>query len=219
MTARYGALSNFFLKVSDLMLVLCALAVTIVFRYSPTHHNVGFAFDYLSERIKVSNALVGSALLMIWHLAFAVQGLYLSHRFASHRKELKEIAQAIVICSTVLLVGAQVGNWPTINFTTILIFAGVSFGLIAGMRMVLRLNLRRLRKRGYNVKAVLIIGGGARSRRFAGRIQRRQDLGYKLVGYVESDAEFADKTVGGAPWLGSLEELPAILANEVIDEA
>ena len=219
MTARYGTLSNFFLKVTDLTLVLCALALTIVARYSPTHHSVGFVLDYLSERIKVSNALLGVALLITWHLAFAVQGLYLSHRFASQRKELKEIAQALLFCSTVLLVGAQVGNWPTINFGTVLTFALVGFGFIATMRMLLRLNLRRLRKRGHNVKALLIVGGGARSRSFAERIQRRQDLGYKLVGYVDSDPEFANETIASAPWLGRIEDLPAILAREVIDEA
>ena len=219
MTQRYGALSNFFLKVSDLALVLCALALTIVLRFSPTHHNVGFAFDYLSERIKVSNALLGIALLITWHLAFAVQGLYLSHRFASQRKELKEIAQAVVFCSTVLLVAAQVGRWPTINFITVLIFAFVSFAFIAEMRLLLRLNLRRLRKRGHNVKALLVVGGGSRGRRFAERLQRRLDLGYKLVGYVDSDPEFAHEAMAGAAWLGSVEDLPSILSREVVDEA
>jgi exopolysaccharide biosynthesis polyprenyl glycosylphosphotransferase len=219
MTQRYGALSNFFLKVSDLALVLCALGLTIVFRYSPTHHNIGFALDYLSERIKVSNALLGVALLITWHLAFAVQGLYLSHRFASHRKELKEVAQAIVFCSGVLLVAAQTGHWPTINFGTVLLFALVSFSFIAGMRLLLRLNLRRLRQRGHNVKALLIVGGGSRSRRFADRIKRRLDLGYKLVGYVDSDPAFAHEPVAGAPWLGTVDDLPSILSREVIDEA
>jgi len=218
MTARYGALSNFFLKVSDLTLVLCALALTIVLRYSPTH-NVGFAFDYLSERIKISNALLGIALLITWHLAFAVQGLYLSHRFASQRKELKEIAQAVLFCSAVLLIGAQAGSWPTINFVTVALFAVISFVFVAAMRMLLRLNLRRLRKRGHNVKSLLIVGGGARSRAFAARIKKRQDLGYKLVGYVDSDPAFAHDSIAGAPWLGKLDELPTILANEIIDEA
>lgn len=218
MTARYGALSNFFLKVSDLGLVLCALGVTIVFRYSPSN-NVDFAFDYLSQRVKISNALLGIALVVTWHLAFSVQGLYLSHRFASHQKEFQEIARATLFCSVVLLVAAQAGHWPTINLVTVGVFALVSFGLVSGMRMLLRLNLRRLRKRGHNVKSLLIVGGGARSRRFALQIQRRQDLGYKLVGYVDSDPAFANESIAGAPWLGSVEELPTILANEVIDEA
>ena len=218
MTARYGALSNFFLKVSDLALVLCALGVTIVLRYSP-EHNAAFAFDYLSERVKVSNALLGVALLITWHLAFAVQGLYLSHRFATPVKELKEIARALLFCSLVLLVGANIGGWPTINFVTVAVFAFIGFAMIAGMRMLLRVNLRRLRRRGHNLKALLIVGGGLRSRRFAEHIHSRQDLGYKLIGYVDSDPAYAQDLVAGAPRLGKLEDLPTILANEVVDEA
>src|SRR6185436_17427931 len=105
MTSRYGALSNFFLKVTDLGLVLSALALTITFRYSP-ENDVSFAFDYLSERIKVSNALLGVGLLITCHLAFAVQGLYLSHRFNKQSRELTEIARGVLLCSVALLVAA-----------------------------------------------------------------------------------------------------------------
>lgn len=218
MTARYGALSNFFLKISDLALVLISLALTIVFRYSPDN-NVAFAVDYLSERIKVSNAILGLGLLVTFHLAFAVQGLYLSHRLSTHRQELKELGRATLISSIALLVASQIGKWPTINLRTILTFGVVTFTTIALMRMLLRLNLRRLRRSGINVKALLLVGGGARGRRFAEQVRQRQDLGYKLFGYIDSDPAFARHSIGDAPWLGTLEDLPSILANEVIDEA
>src|SRR5712692_7046369 len=96
MTARHGQLSNFFLKASDLSLVLIALGIAVVHYYAPSP-NPGFAFDYLSHRIKVTNALLGFALLIIWHVSFGVQGLYLSHRLSTISEELKEIARAIGI--------------------------------------------------------------------------------------------------------------------------
>lgn len=218
MTARYGALTNFFLKIGDLTLVLISLGLTIVFRYSPSN-DVGFAVDYLSERIKVSNALLGVGLLIAFHLAFAVQGLYLSHRLSTHQEEMKEVARATLISCVALLVASQIGKWPTINLATVLVFGIVSFGLVAVVRILLRLNLRRLRKSGINVKALLLVGGGARGRRFASQVIQRQDLGYRLLGYIDSDPAFARQSMGGAPWLGTLEDLPLILANEVIDEA
>ena len=218
MTSPHGALSNFFLKVSDLSLVLVSLGATIIFRYSPSN-NLGFVFHYLSQRIKVSNAVLGGGLLIVWHLAFAVQGLYLSHRLSTHRVELKEVGRAILLVSVSLLVAAQFGQWPTVNVTTVVIFTALSFIAVASMRMLLRLNLRRLRRRGHNVKSLLLIGGGARGRSFAAQVQRRQVLGYKLLGYVESDPAFAGDTFAGASWLGSLADLPRLLNNEVIDEA
>ena len=218
MTARYGTLSNFFLKLSDLSLLLTSLGLVIVYRYAPAN-NPDFAFDYLSERVKVSNAVLGAGLLITWHLGFAVQGLYLSHRLSTQRQELKEIARATLISAVSLLVAAELGRWPTINPVTVSLFALLSFTLIASMRVLLRINLRRLRRRGHNVKSLLLVGGGARGRRFAEQIRRRQHLGYKLLGYVETDRAFTGSEIAGTPWLGTLDDLPQILANEVVDEA
>ncbi|HKP38083.1 MAG TPA: sugar transferase [Pyrinomonadaceae bacterium] len=218
MTSRYGALTNFFLKVTDLSLVLISLVLTIILRYSPSN-DITFAVDYLSERVKVSNAVLGAGLLITWHLAFAVQGLYLSHRLSTHREELKEITRAVLISSIGLLVAAVIGKWPTIDAVTVLLFATVSFALVSASRLLLRLNLKRLRRSGHNVKPLLLIGGGPRGRRFATQVQRRQDLGYKILGYLDSDQAYSRDSIGGAPWLGSVEDLPLILANEVIDEA
>src|SRR5205814_4344789 len=53
---------------------------------------------------------------------------------------------------------------------------------------------------------------------FAARITLRQDLGYRVLGYVDSDPAFAGEDMAGAPWMGTIEDLPRILTNEVIDE-
>ena len=217
MTNRDGTLSNFFLKLSDVSLLLVSLGLTIVHRYSPAE-NPGFVIDYLSERIKVTNALLGLALLLSWHVAFAAQGLYVSHRLRTLGLEAKEFGQAILISSTALLVAANLGRWPTINVRTVAMFGLTSFVLIGSMRLVLRVNLRRLRRRGHNVKTLLIIGGGARGQRFAAQLNRRHDLGYKVIGYLDSDPGLVGGGIAGAPWMGEVEELPRILATEVIDE-
>ncbi|HMG74415.1 MAG TPA: sugar transferase [Pyrinomonadaceae bacterium] len=217
MTDRNGSLSNYFLKLSDLSLLLLSLGLAIVLRYAPGQ-NPTFVVDYLSERIKVTNALLGFGLLFSWHAAFAVQGLYVSHRLRPLRLELKEVGRAVLISSVLLLVGANVGSWPTINVRTVATFGLMSFVLIGTGRFCLRANLRRLRRRGHNVKTLLLVGGGARGRRFAAQINLRQDLGYRVLGFVDSDSAFAGVEMEGAPWMGTIEDLPRILTNEVIDE-
>jgi exopolysaccharide biosynthesis polyprenyl glycosylphosphotransferase len=217
MTDHNGSLSNLFLKLSDLSLLLVSLGVTIVQRYSP-EKNPTFVIDYLSNRIKITNALLGIGLLFSWHAAFAVQGLYVSHRLRPIRLELKEIGRAVLISSVSLLVAANLGKWPTINILTIGLFGLMSFTLVGAGRFFLRLNLRRLRRRGHNVKSLLLVGGGARGRRFAAQICLRQDLGYRLLGYLDNEATFAGQDIEGTPWIGTIEELPRIIAHEVIDE-
>jgi len=217
MTVRHGTISDFVLKLSDLSLVLVSLAVIIVLRYAPGQDPT-FVIDYLSERVKVANALLGFVLLLSWYAAFASQRLYTSHRLSSFGDELKEIARAVMISSAALLVAAQLGNWPTINALTVAGFSVFSFVVIAAMRLALRANLRRLRAGGHNVKSLMIVGGGPRGRRFAFQIKRRQDLGYKLIGYVDTDPAFTGGELAGAPWMGTIEDLPRIVAAEVIDE-
>jgi exopolysaccharide biosynthesis polyprenyl glycosylphosphotransferase len=217
MTDHNGSLSNLFLKLSDLSLLLVSLGLTIFERYSPGK-NPTFVVDYLSNRIKITNALLGIGLLISWHAAFAVQGLYVSHRLRAIRLELKEIGRAVLISSVLLLVAANVGKWPTINIFTVGLFGLMSFTLIGAGRFFLRLNLRRLRRRGHNVKTLLLVGGGARGRRFAAQINLRQDLGYRLIGYLDNDASFAGQNIEGTPWIGTIEELPRIITTEVIDE-
>src|SRR5437870_6184920 len=217
MTARHGSITDFFLKLSDLALLTASLGLTIVYRYSPSQ-NPTFVIDYFSERVKVTNAILGFVLLLSWYAAFAAQGLYVSHRLSSLRGELREIAYAVAISSLALLVAAQIGKWPTINLLTVAGFGVAGFVLVGAGRVALRLNLRRLRAHGHNVKALMIVGGGPRGRRFAAQVKHRQDLGYKLLGYVDSDPSFASVELAGAPCLGTIDDLPRILANEVIDE-
>jgi exopolysaccharide biosynthesis polyprenyl glycosylphosphotransferase len=217
MTDRSGSLSNFFLKVSDVLLLLAALALTIVYRYSPAE-NPDFVVSYLSERIKVTNAILGVGLVISWHIALTVQGLYVSHRLRPLRVELKEVFRAVLIASVSLLVAANVGRWPTMNVRTVTIFGLLSLALICSMRIILRLNLRRLRRQGHNLKTLLIVGGGARGRSFVEHINLRQDLGYKVIGYIDSDPVFAHREIEGAPWIGTVEDLPQILTTHIIDE-
>src|ERR1700752_5265786 len=197
MTDRDGTISNAFLKLSDLSLTLVALGLVIVYRYSPAE-NIGFLFSYLSERVKVTNALLGFLLILFWHAAFASQKLYVSHRLQPMGEEIKEVARAVAITALTLLVAAQFGKWPTINVVTVASFAALSFVMISIMRLGLRLNLRRLRERGHNVKALLIFGGGGRARRLALFISQRPELGYSLMGFVDNDPSFADAELAGA---------------------
>src|SRR5881227_3658836 len=114
MITRHGTISDFFLKVTDLSLLVASLGVVVVFRFAPAE-NPTFVVDYLSERVKVTNAILGALLLFSWYAAFAAQGLYVSHRLISRSKELIEIARAIAICALALLVAGQIGHWPTIS--------------------------------------------------------------------------------------------------------
>ena len=219
MTARYGQLANFFLKMSDLLLMLSALALAIVINYAPPEPSVpAYAVDFLSTRIKLGNALLAGLLLVIWYIAFELQGLYRSHRLTTFSFELKEIAHAVFAASIALLIVAQIGRWKTINLKTTVCVAAIAIALIGGMRILLRLNLRRLRLRGLNIKKLLLIGNGPRAEWLAKQVSERTDFGYRLVGYVDDERRLKDPAAFQVPWLGRVEDLPRVISREVIDE-
>jgi exopolysaccharide biosynthesis polyprenyl glycosylphosphotransferase len=220
MTARYGQLGNFVLKMSDLALMLLALWIAIVINYAPSDQLSvpAYALDFLSSRIKVGNALLGGLLLVIWYIAFELQGLYRSHRLSTFTDEIKEIVRAVCAASVALLIVAQIGSWHTLNFWTTSCVAAIAIALISGMRLLVRLNLRRLRLRGHNIKKLLLIGNGPRAEWLARQVAERTDLGYRLVGYVDEERRQKDRAAFDVPWLGRIADLSRIIANEVIDE-
>lgn len=219
MIARYGQLANLFLKVSDLLLMLCALSLAIVINYAEASVTFSeYAIDFLSTRVKIANALLGAAMLLVWYVVFNLQGIYRSHRLSGFAEELKEIARAVFLASLMLLMVAQIGSWRTINLWTAACVGLFGLALIVSMRVLLRLNLRRLRLRGHNIKTLLIVGGGPRARWFANEVRERIDLGYRIIGYVDDETNFNGHGLNGVPRLGDVNDLPSIIANDVIDE-
>jgi len=116
-----------------------------------------------------------------------------------------------------LLIVAQIGRWRTITIWTAACVGLIALLLIGGTRLLLRLNLRRLRLRGHNLKKLLIIGTGSRAEWFAKQVIRRPDLGYRLVGYVDSKVRFNNNGLSHVAWLGDVTDLPRIISDEVID--
>jgi exopolysaccharide biosynthesis polyprenyl glycosylphosphotransferase len=219
MVARHGQITNAALKVSDLALMFAGLSLAIIVNYAP-EASISFsdyAVDFLHTRVKVGNALLCALMVMVWYVLFNIQGVYRSHRLSSFFEELREIGAAAALASFTLLMFAQIGRWPTITFGTAACVGLFGFGLITLMRLSLRLNLRRLRQRGKNLKTLVIIGGGTRAQWFATQIRKRNDLGYRILGYLDADERF-ENGVSDLPWLGELSNLSNIIANDVVDE-
>ena len=220
MTNHYGQLTNFSLKLADLLLMVAALGLGIVINYAPYESRGAsdYAVDFLSSRIKLSNALLAGLLMLVWYLVFHLEGLYRSHRLSTLREEFNEVGRAVFFATVALIIVAQLGHWSTINPWTATSIGLLALMLLGGMRLLLRLNLRRLRRSGHNVKKLVIIGTGRRAEWFAKQVIQRADLGYRLVGYVDSKVRFNNNGLSHVQWLGDLQALPRIIANEVIDE-
>ncbi len=215
MPAPYRKLYLLYLQCMDLALMVVALGLTIMLNYAEDNYRA-YAITFVTDRVKVTNAVLIGLLLFVWHQAFSLRGLYLLTRLHLLGEEVRELALAVLWCAGALLLVAQIGRWPTITVWEASSFAALSFFLICSFRLIQQYVLRWFRRRGHNTKTLLLIGGGPRGQHFIARLLERPDLGYRVIGYVD------DANVNGAlpqlQQLGKLHELPAIIAAEVIDE-
>lgn len=199
-----------FNKLGDLLLLSSALGCTLLFLIAPSAET-GSVLEFFSARIKVANAMLGGALLLGWHFALTSQGLY---QAGFRRATLwKRIAQAAAIAALALFLIARVGNWPTINVYATAAFAVSSFALLVGGRL-----FQKLFQRQPPSSSLLIVGGGRRGQRLAEQIVAHPERGYRLLGYVESDPAYNYYELAEKPCLGTLENLPRLVANQVVDE-
>jgi FlaA1/EpsC-like NDP-sugar epimerase len=95
----------------------------------------------------------------------------------------------------------------------------------SGVRMVRRLTAEdrereeRRGKNGVRQKNVLLIGAGDAGNLVLKELQRRLDLGVKVVGFVDDDPRKIRKNIQGVTVLGDTARIPAIAAKHAVDEA
>ncbi len=220
MNTRQGQFSLLFLKSADLAGLLAALGITIVINYSSeTGMSLPrYSLDFLSSHIKLSNAILFGLLMIVWHFCFKIQGLYYSVRFSNQGEIIKRTMKAVGVCSIALFITAEIINWGKINLFNAFCFWIFGFLLVGAVRLSIFHVSRKLRSRGVNLKTLLIIGGGKRSEEFIDIIAAKRELGYRILGYLDSESAYSRRKLHGIKWLGKTKDLPKIISTEAVDE-
>ncbi|MCY7348135.1 MAG: sugar transferase [Pyrinomonadaceae bacterium] len=221
MTSRQGQLSLLFFNCADFALQIFSLALAIVIANAGAE-GMGmseYSVDFFSTRIQLGNAVLCGMLLFIWHICFRFSGLYLSNRLSTAKELCFRIVRAVAASSIALLIFAQFAGWKTVDIYTIVCFTVINVSLITSLRLGVYYSSRRFRQRGINTKSLLIIGGGARSENLIQTISGESELGYKVLGYLDSSPAFSRRKIAESPWLGRFEDLTRIINEEVVDEA
>lgn len=166
--------------------------------------------DYLSVMIIIVPA---------WSLALYLSGMYTSMR----TKTIPEIAWTTVKSAflTTIAFGTIVFlfklEFISRAFFAMLIFFSAS--TIFGEKLLIYFAMHEARKRGYNLRRLLIVGTGRRAVQFMNKIEGHPEWGFKIVGAIDYEDVHVGKTIdGGIKVMGSLDALPKILESCAIDE-
>lgn len=100
----------------------------------------------------------------------------------------------------------------------IVFFAISDFIALVGIRLLIRWHVRRTIKQGKSYKYVLIIGAGARAKKLYKELRKNEEYGLNIVGCLDIDANRIGTKVKGASVIGTVDEIHAVLKNNLVDE-
>jgi exopolysaccharide biosynthesis polyprenyl glycosylphosphotransferase len=175
--------------------------------------------QFLSIRIKLQNFVVFFLLLWIWHGIFLMLGLYNSKRMHARRTEAIDVTKATSLSALVLGMASVVLGFRMVTASFVAVFWVCSTGLMVVTRVAIRSYLRHLRKRGHNLRNMLIVGTNRRAVEFAKTIQSKPELGYRILGFADDQwAGSEDLRKNGWSLMCNLEDLRKFLRRSVVDE-
>ena len=170
-------------KLFDLALMVFAFALATVLVVHQTS-TISLA-RFLSMRVKIGNLVLFALLLLAWRLVFSSFGLYSSKRLSPRWAELLDIAKATTLGSAIVFAAAIFLRLQMVTPLFILLFWLASTLAGAGSRVLLRYILGGIRRRGRNLRQIVVVGTNPRALRFARKIEATPELGYRIVGFVD----------------------------------
>jgi len=97
-------------------------------------------------------------------------------------------------------------------------FLVFSFFLLALDKITVKLCLAYIRRQGYNIRNILIVGTGDKARGFIHLLKQHADWGLKIVGILELDDVSRIGDVYGYNVLGKLADLVEVCKENTVDE-
>ena len=142
--------------------------------------------------------------------------LYRSARTARLGQELLSLAQGFAVTAALAALGSYLVRGELSRLVIVLFFftAIVLFYL---QRAVLRIVLHEMRRRGHNLRHVLIVGDGRLAELLIGKIRAHADFGLSVRGLVAPEPEAVGTSLAGVPVIGSIEDLPRLTEAESAD--
>ena len=205
-------LNRFYLVLDALMIVAAYLAALFVL----------FGFSTGTGTLPLSvylRALLG--ILPVYLLLYAIFGLYAPKRTKGGRAELADILKAntlgFLIFTLVLYLGSKNPFIYHFSRRLTIVFYVLSVIFTTFERNCIRLTLRRLRKKGYNRRQVLLVGFSDAAKGYIDRVLTNPEWGYEIRGILDDTMEWGS-SYHSVMVIGKVADLEELLKLASLDE-
>ena len=161
---------------------------------------------------------VGALALVLWPLALRGVGLYRPQRQKSALDEVFGVFKATVLAGLLLVAITYFVREDRYSRGALLIFTALAFVGVGTMRFLFKEVLHALRRRGYNLRYVLVLGAGRLARQALEQIEAHRELGFRSVGCLSLTRARVGKRIEGIEVIGTLRDLSAVLARQQVDQ-
>jgi len=199
----------------DASLIVLAFAIAYWVRYHLQWVREVEPAYWVSFSVYVPSVALLTGILIV---AYWLEGAYRPDRGRLFFDEF-----AIVFRGTITGIAAMIVIvflvWPNYYSRLIFGYAGVATLFLLGMaRAAERYVVGCRRRHGLGVDRVLIIGAGEVAHSIMRTVCARPELGYQIVGFLDTDPSRASTDIGRFQALGKVDSLGAVLADTAIDE-
>ncbi|MCC6641364.1 MAG: undecaprenyl-phosphate glucose phosphotransferase [Deltaproteobacteria bacterium] len=208
MLKRYSEVYRSLLILADLLLVSGSWVAAYLAR---RHADLGAPADAMTFRPYGEMLLL---ILPIWLLIYRARGIYRPWRTGTLAHEAAAIAGANTVGVVVLMAASFFVRSYFFSRGVLVFFYLFATGSVIGLRLVLRLGLRGARRRGYNLRHVLVAGAGELAQTVIERFHAHPETGLRVAGVLSADGAMRGREVYGVPVLGGYGDLKRLLAEQ-----
>jgi Undecaprenyl-phosphate glucose phosphotransferase len=207
-------LFEFLFMAADLIVVSLAWTLAYWLRFNtdiiPVDKGIPPVRDYVSMLLFI---------WLIWAFVFRRMGLYKPMRGVRRARELWNLINANALSVVLFIAVTYLFREKAAPFSRLvfLYFGVLSVLFTAGQRGILRYFLRNARRRGFNLRFMLIIGGGKVAGDIISRIRAHRELGIQMIGCLTKDLR-EKKGPHGIPIIGTYSDLPHLIHSVDIDQ-
>ena len=143
--------------------------------------------------------------------------LYSSKRTAKTIYEIFNIIKANTVGLLAVMVVLYAINIPDFSRGMVGVFYGINIVAESLMRKSVRYGLRRMRKKGYNVKHILLVGYSRAGEEYINKIKANPEWGYEVCGILDDHVP-EGAVYKGVRVTGEIETLQTVLTDNQLDE-
>ena len=212
MLKRYSQFFKSLMLVNDLVFLTLSWWLTYLLRF---HANLPFLPE---TRVFRHYVIAWILILMVYGIVFQLLHIYRPRRISTHWRETVELFKGAGLAMLIFLGVIFLLREIVLSRVVVVCFWVLSTALLNLSHLLVREGLRFLRRRGKNLRHVVVVGAAVQAKRLVHKLDWYRHLGLSVVGVHLLGHDDSELEPLGVPLIGNQEELVGMVRSGEIDQ-